>query len=407
MTGGAESDGHAQAREGAGESGAGNGAGAPAASAGAPPSRAVIAQAVKAARVEWSAVEVDDELGRGTDTVVYSGKWRGPSSSSAPSSSTGAADSSATAGDSAPWSDLAPGTPVAVKVLDQHAQAETRNTFRIEVEVVLGQLGRHDGVLNYFAWGERTASDRCPFLVMEILSRDSAPASRWRRRVAEKPRRAYRIMLQVARALHFMHARGLIHRDLKSSNVLVTRDFSVAKLTDFGVSRKALGEQESEMTATTGTFQWMAPEVIAGENYNSKADVYSFGVMLNELLTGKAPFEESYITPVQAATAVAMHGKRPRLAKASGKIPERVVDLIQRCWVRAPSERPTTSELVDVLGTLDNEYGRHADGTASGSGTIGSAGESGVSKGLSSASSSGGTRGASDSASTPSRCTQQ
>lgn len=297
------------------------------------PSSAEVAEAVARARIEWSELAVGEELGRGTHTVVHAARYR--------------RRGAATAEDEA----------VAVKVLDTEASAETRGTFKVEVEVVLGKLGRHANILNYYGWGVR-AADGCQFLVMELFA-EGGPVSRRRRRVAEKPRHAYCVMLQVARALAFMHARRLIHRDLKSSNVLVNKHFSTAKLTDFGVSRTALSESASgRMTATTGTFQWMAPEVIAGQSYSYKADVYSFGVLFNELLTGKAPFEEAYLTPVQAATAVALKGMRPRLARSGGEVPACVPELIQRCWSHSPAERPTTVELEQALTELNARYGK-------------------------------------------------
>ena len=105
--------------------------------------------------------------------------------------------------------------------------------------------------------------------------------------------------LDVARGMEYLHTQGVVHRDLKSENLVLTEDLRV-KLTDFGV-----GCLETECDARiddTGTYRWMAPEMISHKHYSKKVDVYSFGVVLWELVTGQLPFEE--MTPVQVAYAV-------------------------------------------------------------------------------------------------------
>jgi serine/threonine protein kinase len=105
--------------------------------------------------------------------------------------------------------------------------------------------------------------------------------------------------LDVACGMEYLHSQGVVHRDLKSENLVLTEDLHV-KLTDFGV-----GCLETECDARiddTGTYRWMAPEMISHKHYSKKVDVYSFGVVLWELVTGQLPFEE--MTPVQVAYAV-------------------------------------------------------------------------------------------------------
>ena len=105
--------------------------------------------------------------------------------------------------------------------------------------------------------------------------------------------------LDVAQGLEYLHSRGVVHRDLKSENLVLTSDLHV-KLTDFGVG--CLETECDFRIDDTGTYRWMAPEMINHKHYSKKVDVYSFGVVLWELVTGQLPFEE--MTPVQVAYAV-------------------------------------------------------------------------------------------------------
>ncbi|XP_040869776.1 serine/threonine-protein kinase STY13 isoform X5 [Glycine max] len=120
---------------------------------------------------------------------------------------------------------------------------------------------------------------------------------------------AIKFSLDVARAMDWLHANGIIHRDLKPDNLLLTENQKSVKLADFGLARE---ESVTEMmTAETGTYRWMAPELYStvtlrqGEkkHYNNKVDVYSFGIVLWELLTNRMPFEG--MSNLQAAYAAA------------------------------------------------------------------------------------------------------
>ena len=107
------------------------------------------------------------------------------------------------------------------------------------------------------------------------------------------------IALDIANGMAYLHSRAILHRDLKPSNVLMTKR-NRAKISDFGMSVAMTGQ---ELTAETGTYRWMSPEVIRHEPYSSNADVYSFGVVLWQLITREVPF--ATMTPIQTAYAVA------------------------------------------------------------------------------------------------------
>ncbi|KAG8075016.1 hypothetical protein GUJ93_ZPchr0006g45859 [Zizania palustris] len=157
--------------------------------------------------------------------------------------------------------------------------------------------------------------------------------------------------LDVARGMAYVHALRFIHRDLKSDNLLIAADKSI-KIADFGVAR--IEVQTEGMTPETGTYRWMAPEMIQHRPYDHKVDVYSFGIVLWELVTGMLPFTN--MTAVQAAFAVVNRGSRPA-------IPQDCVDtlskIMTRCWDANPQVRPSFSEVVTMLENAEMEVMRN------------------------------------------------
>nr|KJB27690.1 hypothetical protein B456_005G004900 [Gossypium raimondii] len=167
------------------------------------------------------------------------------------------------------------------------------------------------------------------------------------------PHVALNFALDIARAMDCLHANGIIHRDLKPDNLLLTANQRSVKLADFGLARE---ESVTEMmTAETGTYRWMAPELYStvtlrrGEkkHYNNKVDVYSFGIVLWELLTNRMPFEG--MSNLQAAYAAAFKQERPSLPK---DISPDLAFIIQSCWVEDPNMRPSFSQIVRMLNAF-------------------------------------------------------
>jgi serine/threonine protein kinase len=147
------------------------------------------------------------------------------------------------------------------------------------------------------------------------------------------------IALDIAQGMAFLHKKSIIHRDLKPANILLTRDHR-AKIADFGMSISNYGQ---ELTAETGTYRYMAPEVIRHESYSSNADVYSFGICLWQLITREIPF--ATMTPIQAAYAVA-EGRRPEIPAST---PLRLQEIIRSCWDQDSQRRPSFTYVAMAL----------------------------------------------------------
>ncbi|WP_225825733.1 serine/threonine-protein kinase [Streptomyces naphthomycinicus] len=232
------------------------------------------------------------------------------------------------------------GRPVAVKLLrtDEAADAER---FRLEAQTA-GRLN-HPNVVGMYDFGSHHGR---LYLVMELVDGWSLAQER-SLRGALAPQEAAALAAQVASGLAAAHRQGVIHRDVKSANVMLSAD-RTAKIADFGIARFA-DEAAAGLTATgkiVGTADYLAPERALGRPAQPASDVYSLGCVLYELLTGRPPFRGA--TPLAVVQQHVDAPPAPPVRLRTG-IPQELSDYVLFLLAKEPAQRPTADQAADWL----------------------------------------------------------
>ncbi|KAI3859604.1 hypothetical protein MKX03_007623 [Papaver bracteatum] len=240
------------------------------------------------------------------------------------------------------------GEDVAIKILERPENSIERAQLmeqQFQQEVMMLATLRHPNIVRFIG-ACRKPMVWC--IVTEYARGGSVRQFLNRRQNRSVPLKlAVKQALDVARGMAYVHGLGFIHRDLKSDNLLIASDKSI-KIADFGVAR--IEVQTEGMTPETGTYRWMAPEMIQHRDYTHKVDVYSFGIVMWELITGLLPFQN--MTAVQAAFAVVNKGVRPIIPNDC--LPA-LTDIMTRCWDANPDVRPPFPEVVSMLENAEKE----------------------------------------------------
>jgi serine/threonine-protein kinase len=232
---------------------------------------------------------------------------------------------------------------VAVKVLAGLQETTPAARQRIRAEAQAAAQLWHPNVTNVYDYGESTSEpERCvPYVVMELL-----PGRTLSQRLADgplPPRAALRICAEVASALSAAHARGLVHRDVKPSNVMLTP--SGAKVVDFGLAAVAGQAEVDDDGEIRGTPAYLAPERLAGREVTPASDVYALGLLIHRALTNHLPWQAE--TTTQMLNAHVYIEPAP-LPPTNGVLPE-VNELCDRCLAKDPTDRPSAAEVAAAL----------------------------------------------------------
>ena len=251
------------------------------------------------------------------------------------------------------------GRLVVVKVLP-YELAATVSVDRFKREIMLSAALQHPHIVPVLSSGETTPSDgdaatRLPFFIMPFVEGESL-----RVRLARGPlsvREAVNILKDVSRALAYAHGRGVIHRDIKPDNILLSG--GSATVTDFGVAKALSASREGRQQSTTrtgtitlvgtsiGTPAYMAPEQAAGDpSTDHRADLYALGIVGYEMLVGTPPFHGR---APQQLLAAQLTEAPPQIASRRYDVPEALATLIMRLLEKEPAKRPKTAAEVTRL----------------------------------------------------------
>lgn len=228
--------------------------------------------------------------------------------------------------------DLVIGRTVAIKILKDEYLGDPGFLERFRAEARHAALVNHEGIANVFDYGEEEGS---AYLVMELVPGEALSTILERERVLATDR-VLDIVAQTASALHAAHAAGLVHRDIKPGNLLITPDGRV-KITDFGIARIA---DQVPLTATgqvMGTVQYLSPEQASGHPASPTTDIYSLGIVAYEALAGRRPFTGES----QVAIAMAQINETPPDLPVT--VSEPVRNLVYSCIAKNPSDRPASA----------------------------------------------------------------
>jgi len=225
--------------------------------------------------------------------------------------------------------------PVAVKLLRQEHVSDEQARARFRAEARYAAALQHTGIAQVYDYGEH--EDRA-YLVMELV--EGEPLSRiLAQRGPLSPQTTLDVVAQAARALQVAHSAGIVHRDIKPGNLMVSADGTV-KITDFGIAR---GLSVSTLTQTgmvMGTAHYVSPEQASGQKVTFASDLYSLGVVAYECLTGHPPFD------AEQPVAIALKHVREAPPELPEEVPEPVRGLVRALLAKDPADRPASAQEV-------------------------------------------------------------
>jgi len=230
-----------------------------------------------------------------------------------------------------------------ITVKENKFQKDYINKFINEINIISSL--RHPNIVLYMG----ASIDKMNYyMITEYLPKGSLFDYIHRDRGKINEREQINIAYEISVALKYLHSRNVVHCDLKSSNILIDDNWKI-KIGDFGLSRFFSLEDTEESKGRIGTPHWMAPEVLKGGKYEHCADIFSFGMILWEILSLEIPYYG--IDPYQVISIVA---EQKRIVQVPEKGNIIIRKLIERCLDYDSSKRPQLDEIVDILWKAKN-----------------------------------------------------
>jgi len=267
-------------------------------------------------QINYKELTLEQKIGEGGFGEVYRAKWRG--------------------------------TTVAVKTLkhkgpSSHFSPEEAERYKREVSIL--RALNHPNLVLFL--GACLEPKLC--MVSEFMFGGSLFDLLYKKKKIPDHSKRCVLALDIAKAMAFLHNHNppIVHRDLKSLNILLDEKGEHAKVGDVGL---AVGIGKGELKGAVGTYSWMPPEMMKGQPYNEKADVYSYGLVLYEMVTGKLPF--SGMPPQQISLRVAVYNERPPLPSS---VNSKWKDLITACWGAEDTKRPSFIAIIDILTAMEKK----------------------------------------------------
>ena len=225
---------------------------------------------------------------------------------------------------------------VAIKVLHAHHASDSNFLQRFNHEAQVAANLRHPSIVDIYDVGKE---DRFHYIVMEYV--DGSDLKSLILRFRQIPvQQVLQIGSAIADGLDAAHQLGMVHRDVKPQNIMVTHD-NTAKITDFGIAKSGLSTAQTETGVTFGTADYISPEQARGQSATAQSDIYALGVTLYEALTGQLPF-----TGDSAVSVAIQHvsSKPPPIRRHNPNVSPALEQLIMRALAKNPADRPTTAK---------------------------------------------------------------
>ena len=239
--------------------------------------------------------------------------------------------------------------PVAIKTLPLHLAADARVRDRFLREARTAGALSHPNIVPVYSAAER---DGVVYFAMRYINGESL-AERIQRNGSLPQAEVVSVLRQLASALGYAHANGVVHRDIKAENVLLDNETGRAMLTDFGIARLAETQPLTATGTVLGTVQYMSPEQVSGDELDGRSDLYSLGVLAFFALSGRFPFERSTASAIVVAHVTAMP---PGMCAVAPTVSADLGDVVDKLLAKSPGDRFANGEaLRAALDTISVE----------------------------------------------------